>query len=158
MISKSDVNPPPSDHLGAISKSQIQAPAEIRWALKLLWLALALSIVQYLFFLPVAISVLPTNPGERGSGIFGLALPSVGFVFSAYLNIKIARQRNWARIIKLILAAASLGIQWAFSPALSGYEYITVGTPPALNFAGLYLLFLTSGRRWFRRESSHPET
>lgn len=156
MIPKSDVNLPASDDLEAISESRTQAPVEVRWALKLLWLALALSVVQYLFFLPVAISVLPTDPGAHGPGIFSLALPFGGFAFGAYLNIKIARRKNWARIIKFVIAAASLGVQWAFSPGLTGFEYITAGAPPALSFAALYLLFLTSGHRWFRRTSLHP--
>jgi hypothetical protein len=157
MIPKSDVNLHASDDLGAIGESRTQAPVEVRWALKLLWLALAFSVVQYLFFLPVAISALPTNPGARGPGIFSLALPLGGYMFGAYLNIKIARRKNWARIIKFIIAAASLCLQWAFSPGLTGIEYLTAGAPPALSFAALYLLFLTSGRQWFRRESLHPE-
>lgn len=156
MIQKSDVNLFASDDLGAISESRTRAPVEVRWALKLLWLALAFSVVQYLFFLPVAIGALPPNPGARGPGILSLVLPLGGYMFGAYLNTKIARRKNWARIIKFMIAAASLAIQWAFSPGLTGFEYLTAGAPPALSFAALYLLFLTSGRRWFRSASLQP--
>ncbi len=136
---------------------QIPAPAEVRWALKLLWLSLALAVVQYVLFLPGAVSALPTDPAARGPAIFGLAIPILAYIFGGYLNVKIARNRNWARITKLMFAVASLVLQVVFSRGLTGFEYLSVGIAPALNFSALYLLFVSSGRLWFRQALSRTE-
>ena len=136
---------------------QAIAPTEVRWALKLLWLSLAFSVVQYFIFLRVGISVLPVDGPGRGPAIIGLGMPVMGFIFGGYLNIQIAHKKNWARIVKLILAAISLAFQLAFSPRPAGLEYLNAFIVPALNVAALYLLFLTAGRLWFRHMPSRTQ-
>jgi hypothetical protein len=148
---------PTPNNFGTETRSRTPAPTEVRWALRLLWLSLAISVVQFLFFLPIAIRALPTDPAGRQPMIIGYVITIAGFFLSAYLNIKIAHKKNWARTGKLLLAATSLFFQAMFSPRLTAFQYISVGMAPALNFAALYLLFLTSGRLWFRQPSSRTE-
>jgi hypothetical protein len=150
-----NISLPESDHFQSSAQLHVSAPVEVRWALILLWLSLALSAGQYVYFLYFALGTLAADSG-RGAAIVGLALPFAVYVFGAYLNVKIARRKNWARIAKLVFAAASLAFQAAFSSGLTGFEYLSVGLAPALNFAALYLLFFTSGRLWFR--SASPST
>jgi hypothetical protein len=146
--------PLPTPHnIGTGNGIRIQAPAEIHWALRLLWASLAISVIQFLVFLPAAISVLPADPAGRRSMILGYAMTVAGFILGAFLNIKIAHKKNWARIGKLLLAALSLSFQVMFSPKLTALQYMSAGIVPALNFAALYLLFFTSGRLWFRQAS-----
>jgi hypothetical protein len=137
------------------SESPTPAPAEISWALKLLWLGLAFNVVQYLFSLPAAFSVMPADSTARAAAMFGVAVPIAGFILGAWLNVKIARKRNWARIVKLVIEAASLVLLITMSPQLAVFDWINVGIAPALHFIALYLLFISSGRLWFRRTSAH---
>ena len=141
------------DNVDTSNRSGIPAPAEVRWGLKLLWLSLALGVVQFLLFLPVAVSTLPADSVGRGAAVFGFAFQIAAYMLGAYVNISIARQKNWARIVKLLLAVASLVPQVMFSPSLAGFEYVRVGISPALDVAALYLLFISPGRRWFRQAS-----
>jgi hypothetical protein len=126
--------------------------------LKLLWLSLAISVVQFLFLLSVTARALPSDSAGRNPMISGYAVTIAGFILGAYLNIKIGHGKNWARIAKLLLAAMSLSIQAMFIPKLTAVQYISAGIVPALNFAALYLLFFTSGRLWFRPASSNDDS
>lgn len=139
-------------------QSRSQAPGEVRWALKLLWLSLAISVIQFLYLLSATARALPPDAAGRNPMMSGYAVTIAGFILGAYLNIKIGHGKNWARVAKLLLAAMSLFIQAMFTPKLTAVQYISAGIVPALNFAALYLLFLTSGRLWFRQSSSHGDS
>lgn len=144
-------------------------PTEIRWALALLWVSLAYSFLWgsynlYSFYV---------NGGFLAQGEFGnvashamiryYVFTYLGYICHAYLNICIAHKKNWARIAKLLLV---VGIPVYYfllrliqsSPdviipplELTLFKYFLNGVEPALNFAALYLLFLSPGRLWFRR-------
>ena len=128
-------------------------PVQVRCALKLLWLSLAISAVPFWWhMLPALVS-----PAPNGPAISGLVIPLLTLVLGICLNITIARRKNWARIMKLIGAVAGLLTMMFIWPFLGPYGSIKIAIAPALEFAALYLIFFTSGREWFRQPSTSKE-
>ena len=84
-------------------------------------------------------------------------MPFLLFVFAAFLNLKILRKKNWARIVKLLFVVSGIYIQATYASKVLGIEDITGFIAPALDVAAMYLLFLTNGRLWFRN-IPHNET
>jgi hypothetical protein len=151
----------------AVSPSPM--PTAIRVALALLWLSLAYSFlwVSYtLYSLYVNGAFLAKDEFARAAShamIRSYVVTYLGYICHAYLNICIAHKKNWARIAKLLLV---VGIPVYYfivrliqsSPdviippmELTLFKYFLNGVGSALNFAALYLLFLSPGKLWFRR-------
>jgi len=149
-----DTMPPPTPSLTP-SPTPAAAPAEVIWAVRLLWLGLSIATAQYLLGMDAVLEAMPPAdaPG-RNATLVGLLMPLAWLVVAGGLNVAIARGRNWARITSLLLAAAGLAAQIAFSPRPEGLQGLVTTAGPALNFAAFYLLFLTPGRLWFRREAA----
>lgn len=132
---------------------QNSMPAQVGWALKLLWLGLAITAVPYWWHaLPEFVGATP-----NAAAIPGFVIPLLALIFNGCLNLLIARRKNWARITTLILAVVNLltlMFVWRF---LGQYQSIKIAIAPALEFAALYLIFATPGRLWFRHPSSSKE-
>jgi hypothetical protein len=138
----------------AAAAFQIPMPAQVGWALKLLWLSLAITTVPFWWNILPLVLVPPPNAPATSSLATQLAAP----ILSGCLNVMIARRKNWARITKLIWAAVSLMTTAFFVyPFLGQFQSIKIVIAPALEFGALYLLFFTSGRHWFRHPSSSKE-
>lgn len=127
-------------------------PGQVRWALRLLWLCLIFNVAQHLAVVPAAVEVLPPDGIARGAAILGLSVPVALLLFEAFVNLKIAAGRNWARIAKFLLLAADVYFQVALSNGPGQVEIVSAIVMYALGFAALYLLFLTPGRLWFRQQ------
>lgn len=128
-------------------------PVQVGWAVKLLWLSLAIVAVPYWWYL------LPTLVGTtpNASAMSGAAIALVSLMCGAYLNLMIARRKNWARITKLIWALVSLMTTVFIWPRLGQFQSVKIAIAPALEFTALYLIFFTSGRLWFRHPASSKE-
>ena len=137
----------------ATGASRISMPAQVGWALKLLWLGLAINAVPFWWhMLPTLVATTP-----NGAAIPGLAMPFVTLLISVYLNVMIARRKNWARITKLVLAVVNLLTMMFVWRFLGQFQSIKIAIAPALEFTALYLLFASPGRLWFRPASSSKE-
>lgn len=139
---------PAPHHAETGDNLQLPVPTAVRWALKLFWLGVALGMIQYVYSL-YALGSLPAGPMAIGATMLGLSMPLLALLFGAYLNIKVAQRKNWARIAKLIVEVASLALVMRLVPTLAELDLISAVIIPALDFIGLYLLFLTTGRLWF---------
>lgn len=125
------------------------AHAEVRWALRMLWLSVAISfgmatyILYYMEF--------RHWPPKLGLTMMFFSLPLVGCAASAFFNVMIARKRNWARRLQLIFSSAALAYQVWVLPLPTGLVLIKTAAVFGLDFAALFLLYFTPGRHWFRR-------
>ena len=135
----------------AAEACRIPMPVQVGWALKLLWLSLAITAVPFWWHM------LPTLVAPNGLAAPGLGITFGKLFLSVFLIFMIARRKNWARITTLILAVVNLltlMFVWRF---LGQYQSIKIAIAPALEFAALYLIFATPGRLWFRHPSSSKE-
>lgn len=144
----------PSHAVGPMASSM---PSDIRWAVRLLWLGLAVSVIQYLLFVPTLLGTMPADQSAHGTDMFALVLPVLWLIFGGYLNFSISRRRNWARVLKLLIAIAAVAMQTAFVQMSTNLEDLGVYVVPAINFAALCLLFLSPGRLWFRQPSLNAD-
>ncbi len=152
-------------------------PIEVRWALLLLWLGISIALAHslydlYLTYVSYKSGALTTALEIMGTGSFIMMSvnPLIVLICHGYLNIGIARRKNWARIVKLLLVVGLFvypAVQNLYSSYnyqklgitlppmnLTAFQYFMNGIVPALTWAGLYLLFFSPGRLWFRRASS----
>jgi hypothetical protein len=158
-------------------------PTEIRWALGLLWLSFAITLVWSLYglygtYTSYKSGALTTALEVLGTGSFFMmsANPFVALACHGYLNICIVHRKNWARIAKLLLVVGLIiypivnmlylsyqlqkaGVTLPPPPPikLTAFQYFMNGIVPALTWAGVYLLFLSPGRFWFRRVPSSTD-
>ena len=118
-------------------------PTTVSWAVALFWLDLALSVGDLFLNWWWPANFL---------GRIGRVITCVLFVFDAWVIYKISTGRNWARWVALvsvifrisfsiptvgrILAASTDELDWASN---------------ALNAGALLLVFVSPGRRWFKR-------
>lgn len=131
-------------------------PAEVRWAVRLMWLALAINLIQYALYLPQAVRTATSMSSSAHPALDVLLMPGIGVLLSICLNLAIYHGKNWARIGKLLIEAGALAFQLTFTAGLGGFEYVSAALSPAANFAALYLVFFTAGRLWFKRPARMP--
>ncbi|MDQ6683723.1 MAG: hypothetical protein M3Z16_01235 [Pseudomonadota bacterium] len=135
--------PPGSPVEDVPPKPQGQPPGHVALAVRLLWISLVIGLP--ILFVPAAESV---SASARAAGFMvQLAM----FVFAAYLNLCIARRRNWARIVSLVLFLLGL-VLMAFAPAtvtVTLLEKVINIAGLLLDGAAMYLLFTPPGSSWF---------
>jgi hypothetical protein len=126
----------------------IERPPQVKWAVQLLWLTLLLGVASLI-----------ANP-RKLEGVELIATIAGGAVMvglEAWLIVKIASGRNWARIVYLILTVlgfASIGIAWQTYVATFSASALTAvlyALQTVTEIAALYLLFTKPGARWFKR-------
>ena len=71
-------------------------PAQVVWAVRLLWASLAVSVLAS-FIVP------QSAEGGAAAAAVGLVIQWGLLAFSGWLNVCIWRQKNWARIVYLVL-------------------------------------------------------
>ena len=135
---KSRVSDPPEP------QQLLPKPLQVRVAVGLLWLSIALALPS--MYLEVVRAESPAV------GVVVVVLMSVVLAFAAFLNVQISRGRNWARITLLVL----LVISWvvSFIPdetrAVSTVESAMSVISAVVDVAAIYLLFTSPGALWFR--------
>jgi hypothetical protein len=139
-MSTNNLAPPESE---AADSPLATAPKQVTSAVKLLWLSLFLGIPV----LVIDLSRTPIDVAYFVSLVFQIGL----ILAAAYLNVCVARGRNWARITLLILAVLGTALLAFFDmPEATVIEYVLNGMGSALDIVAMYLLFLTPGKLWFR--------
>ena len=124
-------------------KPQGQPPGHVMLAVRLLWISLVIGLP--ILFVPSG-EALSANARAAGFMV-QLAM----FVFAAYLNLCIARRRNWARVVSLVLFLLGL-LLMAFAPpaaTVSLLEKVINVADLLLDGAAMYLLFTPPGSSWF---------
>ncbi|MEI2453477.1 hypothetical protein [Lysobacter firmicutimachus] len=121
---------------------QNRKPVQVRIAVGLFYLSLALSLVK---------PFIELGPTLRPPVSLVLTV-SIAALVTVFLIEFISIGRNWARIAYLVLTLLSLPFTvYALARGLTG-SYIGTGSVIVqllLHAVGLYLLFATSGKRWF---------
>jgi hypothetical protein len=127
-------------------KAREPRPLQVTWAVRLLWVDLALSVPQ-------------VGLGWSGDRGFLLNLLTAGMsvvllAFEAWVILKISAGRNWARWVALV--SVVVGVPTAFITVgqmqeVSSFEVVLDLAATCVDGIALYLLFISSGRQWFRR-------
>ena len=149
MTAPNPYSPPRADvRDGAPRPLLAERPPQITLAIALLWIALALAFpLTYLDYRRL-------EPDERSGFVL---IAGVFFALAVLINVYIARRRNWARMLNLLLAVLAFGLlpfelpelrqQALGEQALNALAYL-------LELVVLYLLFTRPGSLWFR---FHPQ-
>jgi hypothetical protein len=132
-------DPPEPQHL-------FEKPLQIRVAVWLLWLLIVLALPTTYFELRRASSY--------GEAVFMTIFVLTVLAFAAFINVKISRGRNWARIVFLVVVVISVAA--FFLPdeggrAISALESATSLISLVVDIAVVYLLFSWPGALWFRK-------
>jgi len=123
-----------------------ERPAEVTWALRLLWASVVLGGIEVLQqrFLRVSLALVLLTSGTP-------------YVIAGWLLYKIGRGRHWARVTYLVLwlfGIASIFLFWrAYAANFDGKHSMTAVTEVAetlLDAVGIVLLFVPAANRWFR--------
>ena len=155
-MSTVDRNPyaPPQAEVGEVVQPEGRGPrpVQVTWAVNLFWVDLALSVVYDVASWQRSESAL-SQIGAAGFALMLLAL-------EAFIIVKIARGRNWARwvaFVSVILGIfgilGTVGVlPFALGTPVNTSRFLALGvTSTLLDIAALYLLFVSPGRYWFKR-------
>src|SRR5258706_5257469 len=123
----------------------VDMPAQVRKAVMLLWVTLLISIIAT----PLEIDWAASS--DEPAWLFWL-LFVVGYSISAIPIVFVARRRNWARIVLLLLTIAALCAMvyvWPYTD--SWWSQASDMAIFALDIVALYWLFTGSGAAWFAK-------
>ena len=132
-------------------------PPQVRRAVVLLWVALALSIAQW--FLDAETLAMADEPGFDAV-FWGLVTLSYGA--TAVLIHFTARAKNWARILLLLGTVAGTGLMlfpWEpdYYASWTPIQVVSAAAFALLDFVALYWLFTGEANAWFRpRPAGQP--
>jgi len=120
-------------------------PREVRLAVTLLWVSLALS-------LPILVLGAMRNPAEALHPV-SLLVTAALLGVSVLLIRRIDGGRNWARWVYLVLAVIAVALQFAPGEETNGPGYVEnalsiIGS--LLDVVALWLVFTRPGAGWFR--------
>ena len=139
---------PPSSNVTDVTPERSK-PRQVRWAVKLLWIDLMLSV-------PAAFLSYQRGADQYdGAGAaIAVALTAALFALAAFVIVNLDRGFNWARIIQVVLVGLALlmmsvpGNDLAPpAPIETVLEYVTL----ALEIIALYLVFTRPGTSWYAR-------
>ena len=125
-----------------------EAPPPVKTAMKLLWISFVLTYVE------VALDWTAMT-AETGLIFFAIWM-ALMTALQIWIYLKIARGRNWARIVWLVLFAISLPLSFTHMVELAQRIPIAAGVTlidTFMVFYALYLLFFP-GREWFRARTA----
>jgi hypothetical protein len=139
---------PPVSHVADPTENRGERPKEVHQAIRLLWIGFVLGIVG-IFLQPMK-----TNAPAQWIGI--LIGGAIAFGIWAWVIVKIANGRNWARILFIVLAIIGLVFS-AFSLPFTLPIYkarplsgVLAAVNLVLEVSTLYLLLTTAARTWFK--------
>ncbi|MFO1337652.1 MAG: hypothetical protein U1F53_05365 [Burkholderiaceae bacterium] len=119
-------------------------PAQVSWGLRLLWASLLLGVPLVV----MSAQRLPDGP----AAVFAIVFQLLIFALVAWLNLCIARARNWARIVTLLFTLLGLTMVLLVptpddTPVV---ERLVTGVSSVLDVVAMVLLFSAPASRWFR--------
>lgn len=132
-----------------VNHTYSQAPKQVKLALILLWLLVAISAAAIVMEFIAAPAMGQSR--EAAAINFGLWAAVIGTSFSALINVAIGRGKNWARVLTLVLAVAGFAADFLLdsSTDTANAQAIQIANS-SLYLIALFLLFATRGRHWFR--------
>ena len=138
-------SPPASEVADVPAGKPRKPPAQIVWAMRMLWLSLGVSVLS-LFVLPAPADV------SAAAAAVGFAFQAAMLALATWLIVGIWRHKNWARIAYLVLFLLSLvamavvtvpeGTPWA--------ESVLNVASTLLDAVAMYLVFVKPGSDWFK--------
>jgi hypothetical protein len=140
---------PPAAPVADPLESLGDRPAQVAWAMWLLWMALGIGLVA-----PILQSMILFT---FGGVLMQLIFNAIRSLVTAWINIKIGQGRNWARMVMLLWTLAVLSLmayEWrAFQRLLSGdaLYWLPPATKLLLDCTALALLFTPAANRWFKQ-------
>jgi len=140
---------PPVSVVAAPTELRSERPKEVTLAVKLLWASFFIGIVGVFL-----------RPAQQVPFIAVMIVSILAFGFWAWVITSIAKGRNWARILFVVLIGIGLVFTLLFlSTTLALYtERPFNGFLAALNYAleiyTLYLLLTAPARAWFNQQSA----
>lgn len=150
MESKNPYAPPKATVEDVSSGAEPPRPAAVTRALQLLWAAVAVSFVSGI--LNAFLTETPDVPRGLYLGfmIFGWV---AGFLIIWWILTSIARGKNWARIVQLVLFLFGIvGVLMVFAmpQEVPAAIWVLYAIQMALNLWGMILLFSPPANAWFR--------
>lgn len=134
---------------GAVTSAR---PPAVRWALRLLWVAVAFGAVF------TALGPLPPT----GSGMSALGVRAIGLAVLApwtWLVFKMAAGRNWARrtwIVITVLGTLMIVMTPQKLTRMSSFDLASFTLQTTLQLTACVLLLSSQARRWFKPRVSPP--
>lgn len=144
---------PPVSAVADPVEVRAERPPEVTLAVKLLWASFFLGLVA-LFYQPALKNA--AAPGQWVGVLIGMAII---FGLWAWVISKIARGRNWARVLFLVIGILGTVINLLATPmVLSFYKAQPLsGVIALINFVleiyTIYLLLTAPARAWFKQPS-----
>jgi hypothetical protein len=143
---------PPAAKLEVVPQPEpeVARPRIVGYAITLMWISLGVGLVNSLTVLP------SLNAMARATSlIVGIILGLAGtLLLTAWITVKMAAGRHWARVLMLVLAILSLPF---FIPKIPLYIHqgllrgVLVIAVYVLQCAAVILVFLPAARPWYRR-------
>lgn len=141
--------------------SNLAKPETVKTAIKLLYIGLALGIIEAFLKFPMTREIASTQEAQALGGLgFALTIQFITFVSLALIIWLISKRKNWARWIFSILAI--LGIPMMIDSILSDlnnapiYAIISI-IQTLIQLAAIILLFLKPSREWFKKPKTIKE-
>lgn len=142
--------PPIADVGDVAPETRAPRPAQVVWAVRLLWLTALCAIPQFYFE--------ATQAQSAGAMMASVIFETVVTLFAAFLYVCIYRGRNWARIVTLVLTVLSTAMV-VFGHALahsSTFEQVFTWLNTVSDIVCMGLLFTSAASRWFRPSAAAP--
>jgi hypothetical protein len=136
------------------SATAIPKPRSVRAAMGLLWLSVALSVIELPAQWREISAALPLLPSAAMGAVADVAgVAAVFFLaFNIWLYLRISQGRNWARLTYLISAGLSVAFalsQLANQPDLGSASFWLSALDQCLALATIALLNTRASREWF---------
>jgi hypothetical protein len=126
-----------------------ERPLEVVWAVRLLWISLAISVIGLLTRYLLEISV--------GLLVYLFIAGAARYLISTWLILRIAGGHNWARMIFLVVLLAGLGytiFNWHYYAQFFTRERpltaLELAAKTLLDLGAACLLLLPRANRWFK--------
>ncbi len=129
-----------------MATAALERPIEIGRAVNCLWVSLAIGFVKSIIGMQ--------QMSDQASALFVNFILITVVAFYAFITLKIARGRNWARITYLILtviglpmSVPTLAMEFMTLPVLGFLSVASI----CLQLYSLWIIFTDPGKSWFRR-------
>ena len=152
-------SPPNADVAEMEAERPQQVPFEVVLAVRVLWgsvlLGLVFGVIEYINRVQAND---PFDPPRTLTTILGNCF---GLLVATWFIGKIAKGRNWARILMLVfnvLQYVAVGLIWVFLDheyyeQVGAFDLFTLAVQQLLTLVALYLVFVSAGRHWFKPPS-----
>jgi hypothetical protein len=148
---------PPRSQVADAEEDLIERPPKVTRAVRCLWIGWVLSALIVLYTLGKPEEVRNVGPAFDARATilaFTISICALMYAVAAWINVKISRGRNWARILYLVInllwlpALPALAIG-AFAGAIPVFELLANLASFALSMVTCYLLLTRESNEWF---------